>query len=79
MRRFGLLIITVASAMVIAVPTSSAMDPAGICPDGFLPTPVANQRDVQKDNNNNGIVCRKVNENGQFTGGPDDTVDDLGV
>lgn len=54
--------------------------PAGaviVCPDGHLPVPVQNEQDVQKDRNGNGVVCRKVNSQGQFVGGPDDTTDDI--
>lgn len=77
MRRFGLLITTAACAAIIAVPATSGADPTGACPDSHLLFPAATERDVEKDRNNNGLVCRKVNDQGEPIGGPDDTIDDI--
>ena len=77
MRHLGMLFTTAAVAAALVVPSSSVADPTGICADDHLPFPVSNQRDAEKDKNNNGIVCRKVNDQGQPIGGPDDTLDDI--
>ncbi len=77
MRRFGLLVTTAACAAVFAMPAPSGADPTGACPDDFLLFPAATDRDMDKDRNNNGLVCRKVNDQGQPIGGPDDTIDDI--
>ena len=77
MRHLGLLITTAAVAAALAVPTSTGADPVGVCPDGHLAFAVSSERDLQKDQNNNGVVCKKVNGQGQPIGGPDDTVDDI--
>lgn len=69
--------------LVLAAPVLALglyAQPAGaviFCPDGHLPFPVQDERDEQKDHNGNGVVCKKVNNQGQPIGGPDDTIDDI--
>ena len=46
------------------------------CPDQFLPFPAIERQDERKDKNDNGIVCKKV-QDGKLVGGPDDTQDDI--
>jgi hypothetical protein len=59
--------------LVLAQPASATV----VCPDGHLPFPVMDAQDAQKDHNNNGFVCKKVNNQGDPVGGPDDTMDDI--
>jgi hypothetical protein len=54
-----------------------AADPTSTCPDGMVLAPASLvQQGAQKDHNQNGFVCAKL-ENGQLVGGPDDVSDDI--
>ena len=62
-----------AAGLTFAQPASAVI----VCPDGHAPFPVMDEHDAQKDHNENGFVCKKVNPQGQPIGGPDDTMDDI--
>ena len=51
----------------------------GTCPDQFFPVLATEPEDIRKDNNNNGFVCKKLEDGGKLVGGPDDTQDDLTI
>ena len=73
-RRTMLVITTAAMAgLVMAAPAHAVF----VCPDGHLPFLVTDPNDERKDHNGNGVVCKKVNNQGQPIGGPDDTIDDI--
>jgi hypothetical protein len=65
----------VVTMMVSAAVLPASADPAGICPDGHVLLPT--YQGDPKDKNENGMICQKVNMNGELTGGPDDRVDDF--
>ena len=73
-RRVTLFFASVGLAGLLLAPPAGAVI---VCPDGHVPFPVVSQVDEQKDHYGNDIVCKKVNEQGQPVGGPDDTVDDI--
>ena len=65
----------VASLVLFVRPV--AADPPTLCPDGLILAPAsAVPQGAQKDHNQNGLVCAKYKD-GTFTGGPDDTTDDI--
>ncbi|HEX7166402.1 MAG TPA: hypothetical protein VF230_05405 [Acidimicrobiales bacterium] len=73
-RRVSVFVATVGLAGLLGAAPAGAVI---VCPDGHLPFMVMNEADQQKDHNDNGFVCKKVNSQGQPVGGPDDTVDDI--
>jgi hypothetical protein len=73
MKRF----LKVVLVALLALPAMAGTASADFgCPDHHLPFPALTEDDMRKDNNDNGRVCKKVNEEGEIVGGPDDVFDD---
>lgn len=83
-RTLTVLAASAAFAAVGVLPSTASADPAGICPDDhFIPVPAMSQADFNKDNNHDGMVCKKPRDPKTVTaadlasgdvlqGGPDD-------
>ena len=60
--------------MLSAAPVSAV----GNCPDGHMGYLVVDERSEKQDHNNNGVVCRRIDGQGNvISGGPDDYTDDI--
>ena len=70
-------------ASLVAVPmalggiASSPAHAYANCPDKMWPVVATSRTDFQKDQNNNGVVCKHLDPQGSVSGGPDDTQDDV--
>ncbi len=77
-KRVTFIVSAFTAATVLALPAPAGADPNGTCPDQFLLVPAQLvEQGEKKDQNNNGLVCGKF-EDDKLVGGPDENlIDDI--